>query len=194
MKMHTQCVRFSIDKAAMFSILDQLSLASKAVFEAQLTSAAAFAQAAFDSGVGVIELNVEAAKSSVAAATVATNQLLSVKDMREWMSLAGNQSQLAMERVGAYGRQAGDLVQDSQSKFSSVAETEGAASQHRMAELVDAVKKAPAAAITPLNSFFKAACNGAADGSDPLTRAEPPMGANKPVAGDDGGQMQAPAK
>jgi glycine cleavage system regulatory protein len=94
----------------MFSILEQFSLASKAVFEAQLASTAAFAQAAFDSGVSVIELNVETAKSSVAAATVAANQWLSVKELRESMSLTGSQSQLAMERIGAYRRQATDLV------------------------------------------------------------------------------------
>jgi hypothetical protein len=68
-----------------------------------------------------------------------------------------------------------------------VAETEGAASRQKVAELVDAVKKASAAAMAPLNSFFKTAFNGASDRADQLRRDEPQEGANQIVAGEEEG-------
>ena len=155
----------------MFSITEQLSQASKAFFEAQMVSAAAFAQAAFDSGVSAIDVNVDAFKSSMAAATVATRQWMSVRDAQEWLSLTRNQSQLAMQGATAYGRQAADAAKGSRARFSRVAETAGAASKKKGADLVDVVKNSPAASITPLNSFLKSAFDNAQAGYDQFTRA-----------------------
>ena len=155
----------------MFSFTEQLAQASKAFFEAQMVSAAAFAQAAFDSGVGTIDLNVDAFKSSMAAATVATRQWLTVRDAQEWVSLTNNQSQLAMQRATAYGRQAADAAEGSRARFSKVAETASAASKQKVVELVAAVKQSPAAAITPLNTFLKSAFDNAQAGYDQFTRA-----------------------
>ena len=158
----------------MFSISEQLSLAIKAFFDAHLVSTTALAQAAFDNGVTVVDLNVDAVKTSLAAATVATHQLMSVKSTQEWMSLTANQSQLALERAHAYGRQAADIAQGSRANFSRVAETEGAASKQKLVELVDAVKTAPATAATPINKFFKTAFDSAQAGYDQFTRAIQP--------------------
>lgn len=153
----------------MNTLTEQLSLATKAVFDAQLVSATAVAQAAFDSGVTMIDLNVDAAKTCMAAYTVAANQLLSIKDPQEWMSMTASQSQLALDRVHAYGRQAADIAQDAQAKFSRVAETEIAASQQKVIELVDVVKQAPTVAAKPINSFLKTAFQTAHEGYDNFT-------------------------
>ena len=154
----------------MFFISEQLSLAAKAYFEAQMTSVAAYAQLAVDSGASAIDLNVDAVKSSMAAATVAANQWLSVRDAQGWMSMTNGQSQLALERASAYGRQAAELAQGSRARFSGVAEKQGAASRQKGVELVDAVKLAPAAAINPLNTFLKSAFDNAQAGYDQFTR------------------------
>ncbi|HEV7813924.1 MAG TPA: phasin family protein [Janthinobacterium sp.] len=155
----------------MFSIPEQLSLASKAMVEAHLVSANAFAQAAFESGNTLVELNVGAFKKTLAALTAAGEQLLTVRDTQQFSSLATQHSQQAMERIRDYGRQAADLVQDSRSKFSRVAESEGAASRQKVVELVEAVKKAPAAAAAPLNTFFKTAFPAAHEGYDRFVQA-----------------------
>ena len=165
----------------MFSITEQLSQASKAFFEAQMASVAAYAQVACDSGVSAIDLNVDAFKSSMAAATVAARQWMSVRDAQEWLSLANNQSQLAIERASAYGRQAAEAAEGSRARFSRVVETAGAASKQKGAELVDAVKQSPAAAITPLNSFLKSAFDNAQAGYDQFTRAGQQIAAAAPV-------------
>ncbi len=154
----------------MFAISEQLTRATKAAIDAQLVSANAFAQAAFDSGATAIGLNLEAFKTSLAAATVAANQILAVKHPQELIGIGTNQSQQALERVQAYGRQAASVVQDSRAKFSQVAEQEAAASKQKLIELADVVKQAPAAATTPLNSFFKSAFDQAQSGYDQFAR------------------------
>ncbi|HAT29959.1 MAG TPA: hypothetical protein DCW29_03650 [Janthinobacterium sp.] len=154
----------------MFSLSEQLTLASKAVFEAQLTSAQAFAQAAVDIAVTAVDMNVDAAKSSLAAGTVATRQLMAIRDPQEWASLTASQSQLAMERVGAYGRQAAEVAQGARASLARVAETQGAASKQKVSELVDVVKKVPTAVVTPMNSFLKTAFDGAHAGYDRIAR------------------------
>ena len=153
----------------MIILAEQLSLATKAVFDTQLASATAFSQAAFHCGVTMIDLNVDAAMTCMAAYTVAAKQLLSVKDSQEWMSTTASQSQLALDRVHAYGRQAAELAQDAQANFSRVAESEIAASQQIVIELVDVVKRAPTVAAMPINSFLKTAFQTAHEGYDNFT-------------------------
>lgn len=153
----------------MFTISEQLSLAAKAVFDAQLVTVTAFAQAAFDSCVTIIDLNVDAAKTCMAATTVAANQLLSARDPQDWLSMSATQSRLALDRAHAYGRQAADIAQGAQAKFSRVAETEIAASQQKVIELVDVVKKTPAVVVKPLNTFLKTALQTAHAGYDQIT-------------------------
>jgi phasin family protein len=156
---------------SMFSIPEQLSQAGKAAYEAHLASVNAFAQAAFDSGHTLIDLNVEAFKKSLAAAATAGGQLLAVRDPQQLSTLAVEHSQQAMERARDYGRQASELAQNSRAKFSQVADAEGATSRQKAAELVDAVKQVPASATTPINTFFKTAFAGAQEGYDHLTRS-----------------------
>lgn len=155
----------------MFSFTEQFTLASKALLETQMASATALAQAAFDGGVTLVDLNVDALRTGLAAATVAARQVMSVKTPQEWFSATASQSQLALQRVGAYGRQANDIARDAQSKFSGVAQTEIAASKQKVSELVEVVKKAPAAVVTPINSFLKTAFDSAHAGYDQTTRA-----------------------
>ncbi len=153
----------------MFSLSEQLALASKAVLEAQLVSATAFAEATFESGVTVIDLNVDAVKTSLAAATVAARQWMSVKNPQEWFSATAAQSQMAMDRASAYGRQAGDIAQGAQARLSGVAQEEIAISKQKVGELVDVVKRAPTAVATPINSFLKSAFVNAYEAYDKTT-------------------------
>lgn len=153
----------------MFSLSEQLALASKAVLEAQLVSATAFAEATFDSGVTVIDLNVDALKTSLAAATVAARQWMSVRNPQEWFSATAAQSQMAIDRASAYGRQAGAIAQGAQARLSGVAQDEIAISKQKVGELVDVVKRAPTAVATPINSFLKSAFVNAYEAYDKTT-------------------------
>jgi hypothetical protein len=63
----------------MFTIAEQCSLAGKALYEAQLASFNAYAQAAYESGMALAERNVDAFRTTLAANTVAARQLLSTQ-------------------------------------------------------------------------------------------------------------------
>ncbi len=154
----------------MFTIAEQFSLASKAVFEAQLASANAFVQAAFDSGATVAGLNLDAVRTSLAATTVAANQLLSVKDPRELFSFGQSQSKLVIDRIQSYGRQAHEIARGTQGKFAEVAKSEFAASRQKVGELLEVAKHAPDSVITPLNNFYKTALSGVHEAYDKNTR------------------------
>lgn len=154
----------------MFSFSQQLTHAGKAVLETQLASAEAFAGTAFDSGVTAIELNVDALKTALAAATVATRQLMDVKTPQEWFSALAKQSQLALERGASYGRQANEIAKGAQTAFSGVARTEMASAKESVGSLVDVVKNTASVVATPINSFLKTAFDGVHAGYDKNAR------------------------
>jgi phasin family protein len=155
----------------MFALSEQLTRAGKAVLDAQLAGANAFAEAAFESGATVVDLNVDAVRTALAAATVAARQLMAVRSPQEWFSAAAGQSQLALDRASAYGRQAGDIAQGAQARLAGVAQNEMAVSKQRVGELVDVVKKTPSAVATPINSFLKSAFVNVHEAYDKTTHA-----------------------
>ncbi|APA70690.1 MULTISPECIES: phasin family protein [unclassified Janthinobacterium] len=157
----------------MFSFSEQWTLAGKAVVEAQLISAQAYAKAAYDSGASVVELQLDAARTALAAATVAGNQLLSAKDPQELLQLSRAQSQLAIERIGSYGRQAKDVAQETQDKFATVTKGEFAASRQKFDELLQVVKQTPVPLIIPFNNFLKTTFGGADEGYDKNKNTRP---------------------
>jgi len=62
----------------MFTIAQQCSQAGQAYLEAQLANFSMLALAAYDSGVLMAERNVEALRATLAAGTVAAQELLSL--------------------------------------------------------------------------------------------------------------------
>jgi phasin family protein len=106
----------------MFSIPKKLSQVTKFAIDEQLLDYAALVEVAVDSGVSVVDLQVDVIKTSMAAAAVATNQFLSIKDGRDWLSLTMSQSQRAFEHASACARQAADIASVAQTRFSSLAQ------------------------------------------------------------------------
>jgi phasin family protein len=157
----------------MFSFSEHWARAGKAVVEAQLISAQAYVQAAVDSGASVLDLQLDAARAALAAATVAGNQLLSAKDPQMLLQLSRTQSQLAIERIGAYNRQAKDVAQETQEKFDTVTKGEFAASRQKFDELLQVVKQTPVPLTIPFNNFLKTTFGGADEGYDKNKNTRP---------------------
>lgn len=154
----------------MFAISEQFSQATKAAFDEQLLGFSTFAEAVFDSGVGVIDLNVDAVKASMAAGAVASNLLLAVKDGRDWMSLTSGQSQQAFERASAYGRQAVELASTMREHFSTIMPGKLLVAKEIIVESAVAVKKTPIRAL-PASTSSKVAVDIAQEGYDIPVRA-----------------------
>jgi hypothetical protein len=154
----------------MFAISEQFSQATKAAFDEQLLGFSTFAQAAFDAGVGIVDVHVDAVKESMAVATVTTNQLLGMKDGRDWMNFATGQSQQAFERVSAYGREVAELVSAVRDHFPALLQVKPSLAQDVAVESSAVPNKKPAK-VLPANSLPKVALNSAQEGYDILVRA-----------------------
>ncbi len=139
----------------MFFISELVSQAGKAVYARQLDSAQAFAEAAFDSGARLAELQLDAARASLAATVVSAQQLLSARDPQTLLQLSRTQSQLAIDRIGSYGRQAKEVAQETQANLTAVTNGEFAATRQKFGEFLQAVKDTPLPLINPFNNFLK---------------------------------------
>lgn len=84
---------------------------AQSLIEAHIRSFNTCAKAMFQSSAGLVDLQLDSVKTAMASATVASKQLLSVKDPQEWISLTAAQSQRAYDRAQAYGRQAAGIAQ-----------------------------------------------------------------------------------
>jgi hypothetical protein len=96
-----------------------------------------------------------------------------VKDPQALLQLSRTQSQLAIERIGAYGRQAKDVAQETQEKFDTVTKGEFAASRQKFGELLQVVKQTPVPLIIPFNNFLKTTFGGADEGYDKNKNTRP---------------------
>jgi hypothetical protein len=149
----------------MFAISEQFSQATKAALDQQLLGFSTFAQAAFDAGVDIVDAHVDAVKESMAVATVTTNQLLCMKDGRDWISFTANQSQQTFERLSAYGRQVAEFVSAVRDHFPAILQGKPALAQEVVVESVAVLNKAPVPAL-PANSLSKVTLDGAQEGYD----------------------------
>lgn len=139
----------------MFSFSQHLTQAGKAVVDAQLDGVQALIEAAFDNSARLATLNLDTARASLAAATVAGQQLLSVQDPQTLLQLSRTQSQLAIDRIGSYGRQVKDVAQENQENLLAVTKGEFAASRQKFGEFLQTVKETPLPLIIPFNNFLK---------------------------------------
>jgi len=96
-------------------------LQAQSLIEAHLRSFNTCAKAVLQSSAGLVDLQLDSVKTAMASTTVASNQLLSVKDPQEWINLATAQSQQAYDRVQAYGRQAAGIAQGAHALWTEAA-------------------------------------------------------------------------
>ena len=83
----------------MFPLSEEFSRAAFAAFNAQMAKFDECAQAV-----------VDVALSSLATATVASNQFLAVQNPKEFIDVAATQSQLALDLAQSYSREATDAA------------------------------------------------------------------------------------
>jgi hypothetical protein len=154
----------------MFAIPEQFSRVTKAAFDEQLLGFSTFAQAAFDAGIGIVDVHVDVVKESMAVATVTTNQLLCLKDGRDWMSFAAGQSQQTFERLSAYGREVAELVSAVHGHFPAILPGQSGVAKEVAVESSSILNKTAAKAL-PANSLSKVTLNSAQEGYDIPVRA-----------------------
>lgn len=154
----------------MFTIPEQFSSASKANLEAQMALLNTLANKTFESVEKVIDLNLNAAKTSLEESNAASKQFLAAKDAQEWLSLAAAQAQPNAEKALAYGRHLMTIASGMQTELSKAAETQIAEASRKMLELVEEVSKNAPAGSENTIALFKSAIGNANAGYEQLSK------------------------
>ncbi|PXW99404.1 phasin family protein [Sphaerotilus hippei] len=120
---------------------EQLAAANKA----QLESLVALTQQTFKGFEALVELNLQAARSTLEDTAEKAKAAMGVKDAKGLLDLQASLIQPAQEKALAYGRQVADIAASTQAEVTKLAETQIQNVQAQFKTLMDdAVKNAPA--------------------------------------------------
>jgi phasin family protein len=154
----------------MYAIPEQFSAASKANLDAQLAMITALTNTAFAGIEKIVELNINAVKSTLEESAVTTQQLLSAKDPQEFFSLSAAKAQPNAEKALAYGRHLASIATSTQAELTKVAETQMAATSRKVIALVDDVSKNAPAGSEAAIALVKSAIGNANAGYEQLAK------------------------
>lgn len=155
----------------MFTAPEQLSAATKANFDAQLALFTSLTGKAFEGVEKFIELNLNAAKSSLEESSAATKQLLAAKDPQEFFNLSAAQAQPTAEKVLAYSRHLSNIASNTQAEFTHAAEAQIAETNRKILSLIDEVSKNAPAGSEQFVSFFKTSIDNANASYDHISKS-----------------------
>ena len=126
----------------MFSTADQLSNATKASIDSQLSAMNEFANKALLGLSELAELNIATAKASLEHASAAAQQMLSAKDAQELFQLTSAQAQPNAEKALAYTRHLTSLATKTQAELAKAPEALVAETTRQVTKLIDDLSKA----------------------------------------------------
>jgi phasin family protein len=154
----------------MFTIPEQFSAASKTNFDAQLATLTALTNKAFACVEKLVELNLNAVKSSLEESALVAKQLLSAKDPQEFFSLTTAKAQPSAEKAIAYSRQLASIATSTQAEFTKAAEAQTAETSRKVIALVNDISKNAPAGSENAVALFKSAIGNANAGFEQLAK------------------------
>lgn len=125
----------------MFSILEPLSAAAKASYEAELAAMNGVSHTALDGMSKIIDLNLMLVKTAMEDSASVSKQLMSAQTPQEWFSLAAALAQPNVEKALTYSRTMATIVSSTQAEIAKAAEEQIAETNHKVMALVDEVAK-----------------------------------------------------
>ena len=154
----------------MFAIPEQFSNATKSNIEAQLALLTELTNKTFESVEKLVDLNINAVKTSLEETTTAVKQLLAAKDAQEFFSLSAAQAQPNAEKLLSYSRHLSTIASSAQAEFAKAAETQIAENSRKVVALVDEVSKNAPAGSESAIAFIKSAIGNASAGYEQLSK------------------------
>lgn len=119
--------------------------AVRTTLEAQVAMLTALTTTVFESIEKVVDLNMNAGKSSLEESAATAKQLLSAKDPQEFLSLTVAQAQPTVAKAIAYSRHLAGIAAATQAEINRITEEQFAEKGRKVAAMVDeASKNAPA--------------------------------------------------
>lgn len=155
----------------MFTIPEQFSAATKASFESQFAMFTALTNKTFESVEKIVDLNLNAAKSSMEESSAAAKQLFAAKDPQDFLALTAAQAQPGAEKALAYSRHLASIASSTQAEFTKAAEAQIAETNRKIVALVDEVSKNAPAGSEQAVAFVKSAIGNASAGYEQLSKS-----------------------
>lgn len=155
----------------MFNIPEQFSAVAKANLEAQLSVFTTLTSKAFESVEKMVDLNLNAAKTSLEDSSIAAKQLLSAKDPQEFFSLTAAQAQPTAAKAIAYGRHLAGIATTAQAEFTRAAEEQIAETGRKVSAMVDDVSKNAPAGSENVIAIVKSAIGNANAGYEQFSKS-----------------------
>ncbi len=155
----------------MLNAPEQFTTAARAQLESQLHMATAVTDSMIDSMEKVIGLNLQAAKASLDNSVGNVQQLLTVKDPQEFLSVSSTQSQPQTDIALTYARHLASIATTAHFELAKAAETQVTESSRQLVSLLDSFGKvAPAGADTAI-TMMKSAIDNVSSGYAQLNRS-----------------------
>jgi phasin family protein len=137
----------------------------------QVDALYALSHAMFEATEKLVDLNLAAAKALMDESAEKTQALLGVKDVQEFLSLAGGFAQPAVEKLVSYSRDVYSIASGTGAEFSKIVEMQVADGNKKVAELVDLATKNAPAGSEPAVSMIKSAVTAANSAYDTFAKA-----------------------
>ena len=154
----------------MFAIPEQFSNATKANLESQFALFSSLTAKTFEGVEKLVELNINAARTSLESSQNVTRQLLGAKDPQEFFSVTASQAQPAAEKVTAYSRELASIATGTGAEFSKVAESQIVETNRKVIALVDEVSKNAPAGSESFVAAVKTAISNANAGYEQFSK------------------------
>lgn len=151
----------------MIQNIEQFAQLNKAAFD----SFQAFAMKSISGFEKLAELNIQAAKSSVAESSEQVKALMDVKDAKAFAELAAGQAQPAADKATAYAKHVYSIGNDIGTEFASMIEKQFAESSKQLNSAFDLMTKNAPAGSDGLVNFLKTAVSSANTAYDQVTKA-----------------------
>jgi len=155
----------------MFAIPEQFSHATKSNIEAQLALITELSNKTFESVEKLVDLNINAFKSSLEETNATVKQLLAAKDAQEFFTLSASQAQPNAEKLLSYSRHLSSIASSAQAEFAKAAEAQIAENSRKVVALVDEVTKNAPAGSEGAIAFIKSAIGNASAGYEQLSKS-----------------------
>ncbi|UVW27980.1 phasin family protein [Massilia sp. H6] len=154
----------------MFAIPEQFSNATKSNLEAQFALFSSLTAKTFEGMEKLVELNINAARTSLEASQNVTRQLMGAKDPQEFFSVTASQAQPTAEKAMSYSRQLASIASGTGAEFSKVAETQIVETNRKVIALVDEVSKSAPAGSESIVAAVKTAISNANAGYEQFSK------------------------
>jgi len=154
----------------MFTIPEQFSETAKAHFEAQLALINTLTKKAFESAEKMVELNLNAAKTTIGESLENSLELSSAKDPQAFIEAASAKAKPSAEQTMAYGRTLSELLKEQQTEFAKTAEILVADTSRKLSELVEEMSKNAPAGSESAIAVLKSVIANTSAGFEQLTR------------------------